>query len=284
MGDMPPNQPLAEVDATPESVIEFGPPAPARRRRFRTAAPGRGPGGGWGRGPAGGWGRGLAGDRRVVPLAAALGAVAAFASLISEWQVTVVGGSAYGSGELSEKLIPADLGDLGAFGAGYLAGLFLLIAAVVLTMFGPVAGRRYARLAGLSVGGTLLALVLALTSILGDQSRIVSRLYALEIDGGHLRLSYGRGLWCALFAVVAALIALYLAERHLPAVDSSAVATEPGRPEPPAVWSWRRPQPGEDEQRPDEPFELTVSSAKPFTPAEADRDKPRRSGRPGISE
>jgi hypothetical protein len=273
MGLMPPNQQPVEDDVTTESVIEFGPPPP-RRRRLSAA--------GFGRGLL----RGVAGDRRVVPLAAALGAVAAFASLISEWQVTAVDGTAYGTGDVGEKLIPADLGDLGAFGAGYLAGLFLLVAAVVLTMFGPLGGRRYARLAGLSVGGTLLALLLALTSLLGDQSRIVSRLYPLELDGDQLQVTYGRGLWCALFGVLAALVALYLAARHTPAVASSRATSSTGTPETPepaAVWSWRRPRTSEEDLRPDEPFELTVSSAPPFT-ADGDRDKPRRSGRPGISE
>ena len=48
---------------------------------------------------------------------------------------------------------------LGAFGGAYLTGLFLLVAAIVLTLFGPPAGRRYARLAGLGVGGAVLGVV-----------------------------------------------------------------------------------------------------------------------------
>jgi len=215
-----PQQPIDLGTTPPETVVEFGSPAEPRRSvRRRSIA---------------GFGRALAGDRRVVPLSAALAAVAAFASMVSEWQVTSVDAAAFGSGEVGDKLIPADLADLGSFGAGYLAGLFLLVAAVVLTMFGPAAGRRYARLAGLSVGGTLLGMLLALTSLLGSQSRIVSRLYT--IDGDQLRTSYGRGLWCGLFAVVAALVALYLAGRHQPpAATAPAAAAAPAQAEEPAA-------------------------------------------------
>jgi MFS family permease len=250
-----PPQPPLEPDVTPAGVIEFG-TEPAPRRRFPLAD-------------------GLAGDRRTVPLAAALAAVAAFASLISEWQVTTMDGAAFGGDSVGDKMIPADLNDLGAAGTGYLIGLFPLVTAVVLTMFGPAAGRRYARLAGLSVGGTLLGLLLTMTVTLGEQSRIVSRLYTEQIDGADVTVGYGRGLWCALFAVAAALGALWLTERHQPAGGGEDV---------PAVWSWRRPRDEQADPRPEEPFELTVSSAQPFSPPDDDRDRNHRSGRPGISE
>ena len=241
----------------PEAVVEFGSRAAPRRSARRWSAAGLG--------------RALADDRRVVPLSAALGGVAAFASLVSEWQVTAVDGAAFGSGEAGRRLIPADLADLGAFGGGYLAGLFLLVTAIVLTMFGPVAGRRYARLAGLSVGGTLLGLLLALTSLLGEQSRIVTRLYTFEIDNDQLQISYGRGLWCGLFAVVAALAALHLSGRHalVAAARAEAVQAE----EPAAIWSWRRPRTPDEETAPDAPFELTVTPTTPFTSLGGDRDK-----------
>ena len=258
-----PQQPTDLGTKPPETVVEFGPPPEPRRsaRRWSIA----------------GFARGLAGDRRLVPLSAALGAVAAFASVVSEWQVTRVDGTAFGGADIGPKMVPADLADLGSFGTGYLIGLVPLIAALVLTMFGPVAGRGYARLAGLSVGGTLLGLLLALTSMLGSQSRVVSRLYTAELSGGQLQTSYSRGLWCALFAVVAAMLALYLAGRHLPpaATGSAAEIGAGAKPaEEPAAWSWRRPRPAEEETTPDVPFELTVTSTKPFTTLSDDRDKP----------
>jgi hypothetical protein len=231
-----PSVPSLDPDVTPAAVIEFGPePSPGRRL-------------------------GLAGDRRVVPLAAGLAAVAAFGSLVSEWQLTNMDGSVFGGGDpVGNRTVPADLSDLGAAGTGYLVALFPLVAAVVLTMFGPAAGRAYARLTGLAVGGTLFGLLLAMTVSLGDQSRIISRLYTEQTNGGEVSVSYGRGLWCALFAVAAALAALYLAGQH----DGG--------------WSaWRPPRTERVETDLDEPFELTVSSAQPFEDQDGNY-------RPGIS-
>ena len=254
-----PSQPSPDPDVTDGTVIEFG-SEPAPRRRL-----------------------GLAADRRVVPLAAGLAAVAAFASLVSEWQVTNVDSSIFNGDGNGNRLIPADLSDLGAVGTGYLVGLFPLVAAVVLTMFGPPAGRRYARLTGLAVGGTLLGLLLTMTVTLGQQSRIISRLYTDQIEGGGgggVTVTYGRGLWCALFATVAVLAALYLAGRHL----TEPVPAEPGgkgEEEPPPIWSWRRPAAEPADPELEEPFELTVSSVQPFQVPADDRDK---NYRPGISE
>ncbi|MGX6604666.1 hypothetical protein ACWKSP_21425 [Micromonosporaceae bacterium Da 78-11] len=248
-----------EPDTTSGQVIEFGvEPAPRRRPGGSRVLPA------------------LIGDHRVMPLAAGLGAVAAFASLISEWQVTTMDGAVYESGTIGDKIIPADLGDLGALGTGYLVALFPLVAAVVLTMFGPAAGRRYARLAGLSVGGTLLGLLLALAVTLGRQSRVISRVYTMELDGDQVSVTYGRGLWCAFFAVLATLAALYLAGRHTPVATIEDGPDEPSAAEPPAVWSWRRPRSVDEESVLDEPFELTVSSAPPFTAPVDDRDNTHR--------
>src|SRR5688572_5560296 len=60
---------------TGEAVVEFGPGDDAQD------PPGR-------RMPVGAFLAGLAGDRRLVPLAAVLGGVALFGSLVSEWQIT----------------------------------------------------------------------------------------------------------------------------------------------------------------------------------------------------
>jgi hypothetical protein len=244
MGSMPvPQQPIdLGTTSSPPPIIEFGTEpesAPAPRRRSLS-----------------GFGRELLGDRRLVPIGAALAAVAAFASLISEWQVTTVDAAALGNGELGDKVLPTDLADLGAFGGAYLTGLFLLVAAIVLTLFGPPAGRRYARLAGLGVGGAVLGVVLSLTSLLGDQSRLFSRLYTLELNSDQLKVAYGRGLWCALLAVVLALAVLYLAGR--------ATST--------SHWEWRRPVEQEEEDD-EEPFDLTVTSTTPFTARADDHNR-----------
>jgi len=240
MVPMPPEHHPIDLDA-PAPVVEFG-PSPAPRRRLNLSR----------------FGRGLAADRRLVPLSAALGAVALLASLISEWQVTTVAASIFGvDGEIGDRKLPTDVTDLGAIGTGYLVGLFPLVAAVVLTLFGPEAGRRYARLAGLSVAGTLGALLVALTGSLGGESRIVTQLYTLTFNGDQMQVAYGRGLWCAYAGVVLAVLALYLAGR------------ETAGP----AWTWRPPR-VEEESGPDEPLELTVGPARPFTPRGDDRDKP----------
>jgi hypothetical protein len=248
MGAMPaPQQPIDLGTTAPPPVIEFGPEPdekqPARRRSLSA------------------FGRDLLGDRRLVPIAAALSAVAAFASLISEWQVTTVDAAALGNGDLGDKSLPTDLADLGAFGGAYLTGLFLLVAAVVLTIFGPPAGRRYARLSGLGVGGAVLGVLLSLTSLLGDQSRLFSRLYTLELNSDQLKVAYGRGLWCALAAIVLVLLALYLAGR----VPHS------------AGWGWRgATEDDEDAEDDEEPFDLTVTSTTPFSSPAGDHEEPAR--------
>lgn len=249
MGHMPP-EPRIDLETPPqqqEAVVEFR-PSPAPRRRWSAA----------------GFGRSMAADRRLVPLAAVLGALAILVSLISEWQVTTLDGTLYGSSEAGTQMLPTDVLDLGGLGAAYLVGLFPLAAAVVLTMFGPPAGRRYLRLTGLSVCGTLLGLLIALTSSLGDESRIITRIYTIQLDDKQLTVGYGRGLWCAFAGVLLALAALYLADRHLPAPAEAPSEQAAGDAEAMAVWSWRRPAGADDERGPDEPLDLTVAPAKPF--------------------
>ena len=258
---MPPEHHLNDLDAS-APVVEFGSAAPPPRRRLNLA----------------GLGRGLVTDRRVVPLAAALGAIALLASLVSEWQVTTVasealnGDSSDGATDLGSRIMGVGVTDSGALGAGYLIGLFPLIAALVLTVFGPPAGRRYARLAGLSVGGTLAGVLFALYSSLGEQSRLFTDVYLIAADSDHIRVAYGRGLWCAFGGVALMLFALYRAGLGAPAPAVGAAEGDPG-----AIWSWRRPPASEQENGPDEPLELTVGPTTPFNPRGGDRDKPSQS-------
>ncbi|GLW29962.1 hypothetical protein [Actinoplanes regularis] len=227
----------------PEMVIEFGQPEPPESPR--------------------GFLRELGTDRRLAPLVAGLGGVAAFASLVSEWQVTTVDGLVYGADEVgATKMLPADLFDLGSLASAYVGGLLLLVIAVLLTLLGPVAGRRYAYLAGLGSGGVLLALLLAMVRLLGDQSRLISRFYTIELDSEHLKVVYGRGLWCALAGVGAGMIALWLSGREARMSD--------GEPRP------RRMDRVEPEF--EEPLELSIEPAEPFVTRAADLDRPHHSG------
>jgi hypothetical protein len=175
MVPMPPDQqPASSAPPPPEAVVEFGtePEEPSRpsRRRWHPA----------------GVAASLAADRRVVPLAAVLGGVALFASLVSEWQITSIDTTAFGGIQSGLQPIPTDLIDLGSWGAGYLAGLFVLAGATVLALFGPAPGRRYARLIGLSTGGMLLALLAALAPTLDDISRTLGYVIRYQLDAGRV--------------------------------------------------------------------------------------------------
>lgn len=226
--------PMAPEPQPDDTVISFG--EPARRSVLRD----------------------LATDRRLPMLTASLAAVAAFGSLISEWQTTSVNETVVGSGEATGGwILSAGLIDLGAPGAGYLAGLMLLATTIVLALFGPAAGRGYARLAGFAVGGVLLALLLALVGPLGDTSLLIPRSFTLELSGEELRVANGRGLWCAIAAVGAALIALRLPATPADDVRPTAVAR--------------------DTERPDEPLDLTISPVTPFASHPGELDQPHRS-------
>lgn len=268
---MPPDQP--PMVAPPESVIDFGgspdaPERPASRRRPSLAE----------------FGASLARDRRVVPLAAALGGVALFASMVSEWQTTTIDTTVF-SNEDGRQPIPTDLIALGGWAAGYLVGVFALVATTVLVLFGPPAGRRYARLTGLSVGGVLLAMLVALGPSLDDVSRTLGYVIRYQVERDQITVAAGRGLWCAVVGVLAVMVALYLAGRHT-APTSSSATTAPDEPVAGEEASfWRRPPRAttdEDDRAPAAPFDLTVGPATPFTPlTDDDRDKP--TGRDGIS-
>jgi hypothetical protein len=226
----------------------------------------------------------VAGDRRVVPLAAVLGGVAFFASLISEWQVTSIDTSLFNGSLAGLQPIPTGVMDLDGWAAGYLVGLFVLTASVVLVLFGPPAGRRYARLIGLSAGGVTFALLAALEPTLDDVSRTLGFAARYQFESDQLRVEGGRGIWCGFIGVVATMVALYLAGRHVaPSRERAAesAGTEPAADDPEIVWSWRRSRTEDEDQPPAAPFELTVSPTRPFTSLDDDRDKP--SDRDGIS-
>jgi hypothetical protein len=258
MGHMPSEDRPIDLDDPPSGeVVEFGGDAPVRDRRWSFSA----------------FTRSLAVDHRVVPLTAALGAVAALASLVSEWQVTTVDPEVFGDGG-SANPISSGITDVGALGTGYLVGLFPLVSVVVLTLFGPPAARRLVRLVGMSIAGTMLGLLFAIAAALGSESRPVPEIYTLQFDQKQIQFSYGRGLWCAVAGVLLAMLALYLAERLAPPPASAAEASSPA--EDPS-WAWRRPPSPREEPAPDQPLELTVGPTKPFNLLKDDRDEPNRS-------
>jgi hypothetical protein len=246
-----------EQQSPTEAVIEFGAPAPAPTARRRWSVSG----------VVGGMGS----DRRTVPLAAAVGAVALFASMISEWQVTRLDEETAQNFLGARRPMGAGLADLGALGAGYLVGLFLLAGATVLVLFGPASGRRYARLAGLTVAGVQAAMLAALAQSLGSTSRAIAVLFVVDLPADQVQLSYGRGIWCGAVGVAAVALALWLAGRHLSAAPAEPGSTDATEEDP---WSWRRPRTAPDDEAPDAPMDLTVTSVTPFTSRSEDRDAP----------
>ncbi|WP_133873886.1 hypothetical protein [Paractinoplanes brasiliensis] len=257
---MPSQQQPVDIDVTPSgTVVEFGPEQPDRHRRWDFSA----------------LGRELLADRRTVPVAAALAALAALVSMLSEWQVTTIDAGTIGS-DSGERLLASGIDDLGALGVGYVLGLFLIVPSVVLTLFGPPSSRRTFRLAGLSVAGTVFGVVLAAAARASSQSYVIDPVYRIALDDAETTLAYGRGLWCALAAVLFASASLYLAGRHLPGSPAAEGAPQETTAEvpPEATWSWRRPSAGRDDLPEGEALDLTVSPSQPFTSLHDDRDRP----------
>ncbi|MFC4018572.1 hypothetical protein ACFOW4_11550 [Micromonospora sp. GCM10011542] len=236
------------------AVIEWGAVETTRRRRFAGSL------------------AGLGRDPRLPLLIAGLGAVAAVASLVGEWLVMTPPNRGP-EGDAIVRL-PAGVSEIGGFGVAYLVGLLALVCAVALALRGTPAVRSNARLAGLTLAGALLALLVATASAL-DESGQRTLFYSSE-DG--FRAEYGRGLVMAFVACVLFGTALRLApgggtapagpERdagRAPASDDDRdAASGPRSRSGAANGGWRR-RPGRDpEEGPPPPADLTVTPAAPF--------------------
>ena len=176
------------------AVIEWGADEPAPRRRFAWSL------------------ADLAQDPRLPLLLAGLGAVAAVASLVGEWLVmSLPNGGPEGNTTIK---VPAGVSEVGGFGVGYLVGLLALVCAVALALRGTAAVRPNARLAGLTLAGALLALLVAATASLDDPGQ--RNFFYSPQDG--FQVEYGRGLVMAFVACVLFAAAL----RLTPAAPSGA--------------------------------------------------------------
>ncbi|WKU03290.1 hypothetical protein [Micromonospora sp. HUAS LYJ1] len=198
--------------------------------------------------PAGGrlghWPAALRRDRRLPPVLALLGAVAATASMAGEWLVmTVPNGGPEGSGTIR---VPGGVAEVGGFGIAYLVGLLLLSVAVALSLRGRPAIRHDARVAGLAVAGALVIL-LTVTAFSLDDSGQRALFYSPE-DG--FRVDYGRGLVMGFVAValVGAALLSTVAQPDGPPVDAAGPQVDPGG----------------DGDRPAAPVGLTVTPTVPF--------------------
>ncbi|MET8043217.1 hypothetical protein ABZU25_20420 [Micromonospora sp. NPDC005215] len=223
------------------AVIEWGAVDPAPRRRFGSSL------------------AGLAQDPRLPLLLAGLGAVAGVASLVGEWLVmSLPNGGPEGEGTIE---VPAGVSEVGGFGVGYLVGLLGLVCTVALALRGTAAVRPNARLAGLTLAGALLALLVAATATLNDPGQ--RNFFYSPQDG--FRAEYGRGVVMAFAACVLLGAALRLAPAAPPgALVGPAEDDRPG--DAPATRPWRRHRdrnPVEDDALP-APADLTVTPAAPF--------------------
>ncbi|SCE80885.1 hypothetical protein [Micromonospora saelicesensis] len=222
------------------AVIEWGADEPAPRRRFALSL------------------ADLAQDPRLPLLLAGLGAVAAIASLVGEWLVmSLPNGGPEGNTTIK---VPAGVSEVGAFGVGYLVGLLALVCTVALTLRGTAAVRPNARLAGLTLTGALLALLVAATASLDNPGQR-SFFYSPQ-DG--FQVEYGRGLVMAFVACVLFAAALRLTPAAPPRVFAGPPDNDrPGDAPAPRPWRRRRdPDPIEDGLP--APADLTVTPAAPF--------------------
>jgi hypothetical protein len=245
--------PAAGVPADDTAVVEWGgeEQRPSRRAMLAKAFAGAGR------------------DHRLVPVVAGLGAIAIFASLIGEWQLTTITDpETFGPNAVTAP-ISADLGQLQGWAAGYVLGIFALAACVGLVLFGRPAVRHHARIVGLTTAGVLLALLAAITAYLNDDSIYLGP--AAFNDVNH-EVAYGRGLTMAFLGVGALAVALYLAGRLMPAPPPAAETAAAQAAEPPTEepdWPWRRRdarQPHEVESDLPAPADLTVAPTAPFVP------------------
>lgn len=204
------------------------------------------------------FGRSLAGltqDPRLPLLLAGLGAVAGVASMVGEWLVmSLPNGGPEGDATIE---VPAGVSEVGGFGVGYLVGLLALVCTVVLALRGTAAVRSNARLAGLTLAGALLALLVAATVTLNDSGQ---RTFFYSAQDG-FRAEYGRGLIMAFAASVLFGAALRLA----PAAPAGTPEDDDRPGDAPARARRRRRDrdPVQEDGLP-APVDLTVTPAAPF--------------------
>jgi hypothetical protein len=207
-------------------------------------------------------------DPRVVPVLAGLAAVAAFASLIGEWQVATVQVDPSGT-----RQVTAGVAALGGFGTAYLIGVLALTSCLALVLFGSAPVRTHARIVGLALAGGLGVLLFATVAQI-DQLGTPFNGYIEWGFAAPPAASTGSGLEAAFAAAGLAALALLLAGRLAPraaplASPTTSAGTQPEGPDGHDVW--RRPR---REPEPDDvsaPLDLTVGPAMPFSQAPDDR-------------
>ncbi|MFC0532968.1 hypothetical protein [Phytohabitans kaempferiae] len=256
-------EPQADIGARTDeaAVVEFGADEPVRGRpRISQVL------------------TGVRRDWRLVPMVAGLGAVAIFASMVGEWQVTTFTGQDFIGPGQSVQPTTAGIAELGGFGTGYLIGVFVIVGCVALVLFGRPALRDQVRILGLTAAGVLGAVLVSVAVWLDDNSAAFA---AADIfvgpQGPPYELAYGRGLTMAFLGVAGLAAALHLAGRLMPTppaqpavAPATADAEPPPAPEEQPDWPWRRPRAARESAEADTdlppPADLTVGPTAPFLP------------------
>lgn len=253
-------EPQAEIGARLDepAVVEFGADEPVRKRprvsQVFTA---------------------VRRDWRMVPILAGLSAIAVFASLLGEWQVTTfTQPDLFGPGQTPP--ISASLPELGAYATGYLIGVFALVACAGLVLFGRPAMRDQVRILGLSAAGVTGALLVGAAFWLDGTSAAIPSAYLVGPQGPTLELEYGRGLTMAFLGVAGFALALFLAGRLMAPPPAQPVRSAAAGDDEPAAqaeaaevdWPWRRPRAAPEDLDSDlpPPADLTVGPTAPFVP------------------
>lgn len=207
----------------------------------------------------------LAKHRRVLALVVAvLGSAAVFASFVGEWQTTTLPGDPFAA----PGAVQINVAGLAGWSPAYLIGVFALTSCLALVLFGPPPARAHIRLAGLAIGGVLLAILAAITIDLGEDSVAV----VFPDPNMHYELAYGQGLFAAFAGVAGYLIALVLAVQPVPADGKDDIRSDAARHDHPRDdidWPWRRPGKAYERDEP-EPLDLTVGPAEPITFSDPD--------------
>jgi hypothetical protein len=222
-------------------------------------------------------------EHRRAPVLAVVAGFALFGSLISDWRVWSVTGSETPPQQLEDGLV-----NYPVVGSAYLVGLFALVAAAGLALFGAGAVRRYARIVGLAVAAVLGAVLVMTVANMPHLGGSIEDFFltprVLDETGRPPTVEYGRGVYLAFAGVAAAALALYLvgvggrgdAAGALgePAAEPAAEpagdpAGDPARAWAPQDggddWPWR-PREARPTPHPTGPVDLTVEPAAPFLP------------------
>lgn len=192
--------------------------------------------------------------------AAVAGSIAAFASLVSDWQALADG---FGVGP-GRPEVSVGLGLVWVWGGGWVLGALVLGACTGLALLGPGTARAGARAVGLAAGGVLLPYLTAAAVALGRTNQSL-----FTMGNPQAEVELGPAVPLAFLATVLLSAALWLAPRMTAIWPlRAAQAAQPDQPDQPdqapAPRSFRRPGRVAERPGPDAPPDITVEPTEPW--------------------